>query len=96
MQYSEIIKKMFTVHIVQVLIFLCPVVSITYLLKVLSVHNYGIYVFAINIGVFVSIISDYGFNLSSTHLLSKYRDNLTELWVQFSSIMMCKLLIFFI
>ena len=94
MQYSEIIKKMFTVHIVQVLIFACPVISITYLLKMLTVHDYGVYVFAINIGVFVSIICDYGFNLSSTQFLSQYRDDQSELWVQFLAVTFCKLIIF--
>lgn len=94
MQYSEIIKKMFTVHIVQVLIFVCPVISITYLLKILTVHDYGVYVFAINIGVFVSIICDYGFNLSSTQFLSQHRDDQAELWVQFVAVTVCKLMIF--
>lgn len=94
MQYIDILKKMLTVHLVQVLIFLCPVVSITYLLKVLSVHDYGVYVFAINIGVFVSIICDYGFNLSSTQLLAPYKNDQNELWLQFIAITICKILIF--
>jgi O-antigen/teichoic acid export membrane protein len=94
MQYTDILKQIFTVHIVQMLIFLCPVVSITYLLKILSIHDYGVYVFAINIGVFVSIICDYGFNLSSTQTLIPYKNDLPELWLQFIAITLCKLIIF--
>lgn len=89
-----LLKKLITVYLVQILIFLCPVFSISYLLKIFNIHNYGLYVFTINIGVFINIVCDYGFNVSSTQLLAKHIRNKQELWLQFIAITICKIFLF--
>lgn len=64
-----------------------------YLINVLGISNYGLYSFAFAIGMYLVIITDYGFGFTGVRLISVHRDNINKVSRIFHSIQIIKIII---
>lgn len=74
----------------QIFNILIPVVTYPYLIKVLGSEKYGLLVFAQTIVAYLSIIVNFGFNLSATKEISIHRNNKFKLNEIVSSVFIIK------
>ena len=73
--------------------YILPLLLIPYLIRVIGMEGFGVYSFVLAIVMYGSKLSDYGFELSGTYHISKYRENQEQINTIFSSIMTIKVLI---
>lgn len=67
-----IFKNLFYMYLLQVIRLLFPLVLMPVLTKSLSQVNFGIYLYTISCALWLSMIVDYGFNISATRRLSVF------------------------
>ena len=60
--------------VIQIANQLIPLLTVPYLTRVLGVGNYGLIAFCMAIIILGSVVTDYGFNLSVTLKIAKYRE----------------------
>ena len=72
---------------------LLPLITLPYLLNVVGASYFGLIVFSAAIMTYFSLIVDYGFNLTATNQVSKYRNDIQKINKIFNAIMTIKFLI---
>jgi|TARA_B110000483_G_C18109659_1_gene509203 PST family polysaccharide transporter len=88
---STLVKNFLALSTLQVVNLILPFLTLPYLTRVLGVSNYGVVVMVYSIMQLLSVICDYGFNLSATKEISLHRSNITKINTIFSSILLIKI-----
>lgn len=76
---KRILANFSYLSILQIFTILFPLLTYPYLLRVIGLELYGVIVFAQSIITYVSLVINFGFNMSSAKEVAIYRDDLTEL-----------------
>jgi PST family polysaccharide transporter len=76
--------------ILQGINYLVPLIVFPYLVRVLGIDGFGLYSFVFAIVMYGVMLSDYGFDLSATKLISLHSNNKTKTDEIFSSVMIIK------
>ncbi len=71
--------------------YLIPLILFPYLIRVLGVDGFGLYSFILAIVLYGVMLTDYGFDLSATRLVSIHADNQKKLNEIFSNVIFIKL-----
>ena len=82
--------------ILQVFTILFPLLTYPYLLRVIGLELYGVIVFAQTIVNYVSLVINFGFNMSGARNVAVYKDDKTRLSSIVSSTYLCKLILWVI
>ncbi|MDG1329711.1 MAG: oligosaccharide flippase family protein [Flavobacteriaceae bacterium] len=85
-----LVKNFLALSTLQVINLVLPFITLPYLTRVLGVSNYGVVVMVYSIMQFLSVICDYGFNLSATKDISLFRNNISKVNTIFSSVLIIK------
>lgn len=88
---NNFVKKASYLSIIQVSNYLIPIITIPYLIRVLGLENYGKVLLAQTLVIFLSAITDYGYNISGVRDVSVVKNNNHEVSKHFSTIMVAKI-----
>ncbi|WP_194768193.1 oligosaccharide flippase family protein [Tamlana sp. I1] len=91
-----LVKNFLALSTLQGINLILPFVTLPYLTRVLGVSNYGVVVMVYSIMQLLTVVCDYGFNLSATKEISIFRDNTPRVNTIFSSILIVKLVLLLI
>lgn len=70
-----LLSNLLYMYLLQIIRLLFPLVLMPVLTKILSPGNFGIYIYTISCAMWLSVIVDYGFNISATRKLSALTDS---------------------
>lgn len=90
---KRLLLNFFSLSILQAFTYILPLLTLPYLVRVLTVEKFGLVMFAQAFIMFFNILVDYGFNLSATREVSIHRDNPDKLTEIFSSVLMTKFIL---
>lgn len=71
---KPIIKSLIALSFLQLTNYLLPLAIIPYIIRVIGVEKFGLVSFVQATMVFLTVVTDYGFNLTSTRKISLHRD----------------------
>ena len=89
-EMKRLSSNIFSLGILQVANYVLPLLTFPYLVRVLGPDNFGLLAFASATSMYFLLITDYGFNLSATQMISVNRDNQYRVNEIFSSVMTIK------
>lgn len=90
---SKVLSNAFYLLALQALNTLLPLFTIPFLVRVLGVSHFGVIAFSQVIASYMSVVSDYGFNLSTTRLLSVNKGNAEKTAEIFNAVISLKVII---
>ncbi len=90
---SGLLGNVFSLAVVQGAEYLVPLLAIPYLMRVLGAEGYGQIAFAQAIGVYLVMVTEYGFNMVGTREAAVLRDDRLALSRLFWSVQLVKLLL---
>jgi PST family polysaccharide transporter len=76
---NSIVKNLFALGVLQLTNYLIPLIFVPYIIRVVGIEKFGLISFSQALMIFLAVITDYGFNLSSTREVSLSRDDQTNL-----------------
>ncbi|MER3417491.1 MAG: hypothetical protein C4297_14990 [Gemmataceae bacterium] len=76
---STIAKNAASLYVIQFANYIIPIITISYLVRVLGPTSYGVVAFAQSLINYFMVFVDYGFNLSTTRSISVQRDDLNAI-----------------
>ena len=82
-----LVKNFLALSSLQAINLILPFITLPYLTRVLGVSNYGVVVMVYSIMQLLSVVCDYGFNLSATKEISLSRNNISKVNTIFSSVL---------
>jgi len=85
-----LVKNFLALSTLQLINLVLPFITLPYLTRVLGVSNYGVVVMVYSIMQLLSVVCDYGFNLSATKEISLFRNNISKVNTIFSSVLIIK------
>lgn len=80
----------------QMVNYIVPLITLPYLTRHIGFYNYGVLSTAINIIFYVILVVDFGFNLSATREVSKYKNNKSKISKIYTDVIFAKVILFFI
>ena len=72
---STLVHNILSLYGTQIASYLFPLLAVPYLARVLGVYTWGLVAFAQAFGAYVSLIVDFGFNLSATRDVARHRED---------------------
>ncbi len=72
---SRIVDNAVALYVVHLANYLLPLITVPYVVRVLTPSGYGLGAFAVSFASFFGTVTDYGFNLTATRAVSVNRDN---------------------
>jgi PST family polysaccharide transporter len=90
---KKLVGNIFSLGVLQVASYILPLLTVPYLVRVLGPEYFGLTSFATAMIMYFILITEYGFNLTTTQQISINRDNKTKLSQIFSSVMIIKILL---
>lgn len=91
--YKILLSNFSYLSLLEIFGLLFPLLSYPYLIRVLGKELYGAVVYAQSIMAYITIIINFGFNVSATKDISENRNNTTKLKEIFSSVIILKIII---
>jgi PST family polysaccharide transporter len=91
--YKHLIRNYFSLTLLNALSFIMPLITLPYLVRVIGPEKYGSISFAIVIIQYIILISNYGFSLSATRLISQKRKELEEISEIFTGVIFIRIII---
>ncbi|MEC8678340.1 MAG: oligosaccharide flippase family protein, partial [Candidatus Margulisiibacteriota bacterium] len=88
--YKNLLKNGTSLGIVQLSNYILPLVTLPYLARILGPNYFGLVMMAQATMIYLTLLTDYGFNLSATKEIAKVRDNLKKVSQLFSSVIIIK------
>ncbi|MBW7618012.1 oligosaccharide flippase family protein [Citrobacter portucalensis] len=89
-------KNILYLFFIQATNYLFPLITLPYLIRVLGSESFGIYAIVLAIIQYINIIVDFGFNFTSTRLISINSNNKDKINIIYSATMILKIIIFMI
>ena len=74
-RHSRIVDNAVALYIVHFANYLLPLITVPYIVRVLTPSGYGLGAFALSFAGFFGTVADYGFNLTATRAVSVNRDS---------------------
>jgi len=93
---KTIASNYFALLLIQGANFILPLITFPYLVRVLESEKYGLVIIAQSVAIFLTIIVDFGFNISATREVSNLRNNKEELSKYFWNVFFIKTLLILI
>jgi PST family polysaccharide transporter len=90
---KKLVSNIFSLGVLQVASYILPLFTVPYLVRVLGPEFFGLTSFASATVMYFILITEYGFNLTTTRQISIYRNDLNKLNQIFSSVMIIKILL---
>lgn len=91
--HNKVVTNAFYLMVLQVLNNVLPILTIPYLVRVLGASEYGVIAYSQVIFTYISVISEYGFNLSSTRLFAIHSTDNEKVNEIFNAVFFTKLII---
>ena len=95
MKYKSLFESVLSLSILNLLNMVLPLVTLPYLLKIVGLSNYGAYSIVYTIIQYALLFSQYGFQFSTTRLISMNRENPEIINEIFNSTIFARLLLSF-
>ncbi len=92
--YKNLLKNFTSLSVLQLSNYLFPLIVLPYVVRVLGPDKYGLVQFAVAFNSYFLILSDYGFGLTGTRMISQNRNDRQNLSWIFSSIIIIRILLF--
>lgn len=89
-EYKVISENFLSLSLLQILVYVMPLITLPYLTRTLGVANYGLVNFAIAFNAYFQVLTDYGFGLSAVREISINREDKKKISNIFSSVMIIK------
>lgn len=89
-EYKVIAENFLSLSLLQILVYVMPLITLPYLTRTLGVANYGLVNFAIAFNTYFQVLTDYGFALSAVREISVNREDKEKVSKIFSSVMIIK------
>lgn len=93
---KTVISNYFSLIILQGANYILPLLILPYLVRVLGAEKFGLVMLAQSLCLFLTVLVDFGFNLSGTREISLSRNNKTKMSQIFIAIMLIKIALVFI
>jgi PST family polysaccharide transporter len=77
--HSTLVHNIVSLYGIQIASFIFPLMTVPYLARVLGVSHWGLVAFAQALGAYVSLVVEFGFNLSGTRDVARHRDDSRQL-----------------
>jgi PST family polysaccharide transporter len=90
---KNIVSNIFSLGVLQVASYALPLLTVPYLVRILGPEFFGLTSFATATVMYFILITEYGFNLTTTQQISIHRHNLVKLGQIFSSVMIIKMML---
>ena len=91
-----LVTNFFSLSGIQLINYIIPALVIPYIVRIIGPDSYGLINFAQAFAVYFVLMVNYGFDLSATREISINRDNKEKLRTIFTSVMISKIILFFI
>ncbi len=88
--HRRLVQNFFSLGALQALNYILPLLTLPYLMRVLGANRFGLIAFAQSFVMYFNILTDYGFNLSATRQIAKYRKDRAKVNEVFTSVMIVK------
>ena len=89
-QRDSLAQSVLWLYVVQASTYLLPVISLTYLARILSVETFGLIAYAQAFAGNFALLTEYGFNMTATREVAAHRDDPAALSRIFSGVMAAK------
>ena len=88
--YTTLLKNYSSLSLVQLSNYILPLITLPYLARVLGTTNFGLVLMAQATMIYLTLLTDYGFNLSATKEIAKNQNNLSIVSQIFTTVMSIK------
>ncbi len=88
--YTTLLKNYSSLSLVQLSNYILPLITLPYLARVLGTTNFGLVLMAQATMIYLTLLTDYGFNLSATKEIAKNQNNPTIISQIFTTVMSIK------
>ena len=88
--YTTLLKNYSSLSLVQLSNYILPLITLPYLTRVLGTTNFGLVIMAQATMIYLTLLTDYGFNLSATKTIAKHQNNPKKVSEIFSTVMSIK------
>lgn len=91
---SSVKKNIFWLMLVHCSNYVFPLITLPYLVRVLGAENFGVLAIIQAVSQYIILVTDFGFNFSTTREISIHRENKEKVTSIFYSTMLAKMLLF--
>lgn len=87
---SQVKKNIAWLMCTQISSYIFPLLTLPYLMRVLGMHNYGVYALILAYSQYLLLLVDFGYNLTATRSVALYRNDIQQLSIIFWTTMCAK------
>ncbi|MEJ9151433.1 flippase [Bacillus smithii] len=90
---NKLVTNFFSLFLLQGISYLLPLITIPYMLQTLGINNYGLVALSQSLNMILTVLVDYGFNLTATKQIAVARRDIKKLQMIYSSVLLVKVLL---